>query len=63
MSWRGWLGNLYPFRLIPAVWVEISGRRHWEFSTLSADFRYLGRDFQPATLGIFYPFGRFSLFV
>ena len=27
-DWRA--GILYPFRPFPAVWVEISGRRHWE---------------------------------
>ena len=44
-------GFLYPFRLIFAVWVEISGGRELESLPFSVDFPDLGRDFQPAALG------------
>ena len=42
---------LYPFRPISAFWVEIHERRHQESLPFSADFRYLGRDLQPAASG------------
>lgn len=48
----GWSGVLYPFSPIYAVWVEISGRWLLESLPISTDFRCLGRDFQPATMGI-----------
>ena len=40
----GGAGNLYLFRLISAVWVEIYIRRLLESLPFSADFRCLGRD-------------------
>ena len=43
---------LYPFRLIFAVWVEISARLHCDSLPFSADFRCLGRDFPKANPGI-----------
>ena len=55
-------GNLYPFRQISAVWVEIYIRRHWDSLPFSAGFRCLGRDLHPAATGISTLFGCFSLF-
>ncbi|OKZ37578.1 MAG: hypothetical protein BHV86_03675 [Eshraghiella crossota] len=45
-------GNLYPFRLFSAVWVEISQKQARESLPFSADFHCLGRDMRTATMGI-----------
>ena len=55
--WDGGTGNLYPFRQVFAVWVEIYDRRLPESLPFSADFHLLGRDFQPAATGISTLFG------
>ena len=47
-----WAGILYLFRQFFAVWVEISNRRLPESLPFSAVSRLLGRDFQPAAIGI-----------
>lgn len=46
------LGFLYPFRPISAILVEIYDRQLLKSLPFSADFRYLGRDFQQAGSGI-----------
>ena len=53
--------NLYLFPGFSAFWVEISKRRHQESLPFSRDFRLLGRDFQPAALGISTYFRDFHL--
>lgn len=44
--------NLYPFRLISTVWVEISDKLVWGSLPFFRDFRCLGRDIRPVALGI-----------